>query len=259
MELITNFQGKGLQKAQDFVEDYQVNKSEDIALLLEWVSKQQEKGLFVAGYFSYESMQAFDTTYACKQDSFPLAKFYAFKSLKPIHSQGKPYQLSWKKEIDSEQYYINIKKVLDYIYEGDVYQVNYSFRQYCKEYSVDWVSFFCDLVENQQVPYACLIVDGPTAIISLSPELFLKREDEKIITQPMKGTIKRGRYLQEDETQKSNLAQDIKSQAENIMIVDLMRNDFSKICQIHSVKIKNKYEIKTFQTLHQMVTTVEER
>ena len=259
MKLITNFQGKGLQQGDKFLQDYSINNPNEIPQLLQWISKHQNNGHFVMGYFSYESIQAFEETYKVKKSDFPLASFFAFQELKPFSLKSKPYIFNWQKEINSEKYLSSIEKILKYIYEGDIYQVNYSFRQFTKIKNINWEAFFVSLVEKQNVPYASLIIDEKreTIILSLSPELFLSRQDNKLISQPMKGTIKRGKYLAEDLNQKQTLANDSKSQAENIMIVDLMRNDFSKICQLNSVKIKNKFEIKTFHTLHQMITTVE--
>ena len=259
MNFITNFLDNSLQKSEGICDNYQLKSCNAIDDLLQWINSHQKKGKFVAGYFSYEFSKALDSSLSTKKSN-TLASFIAFNKFTPLKEWNvKQQQLEWENNISKQEYTHIIKKILNYIYEGDIYQVNYSFRKKCLISKLDCEQLLTNLVKNQDAKYTALFSDNQSTIISLSPELFLQKETDSIISQPMKGTIKRGRFLEEDLEHKKTLQNDLKSQAENIMIVDLMRNDFSKICKLHSIKVKNKFEVQTFRTLHQMVTTVSGR
>jgi para-aminobenzoate synthetase / 4-amino-4-deoxychorismate lyase len=113
------------------------------------------------------------------------------------------------------------------------------------------------LRERQPVPFGSLIKTGTTTIVSLSPELLFVNQDARIRVRPMKGTAPRGRFTLEDTRIAAALAADAKNRSENIMIVDLLRNDLGKICSIGSVTTKNLFAVERHPTLHQMTSTVE--
>ncbi len=118
------------------------------------------------------------------------------------------------------------------------------------------LALFRRLYQAQPVPFAALIELGPHCLISLSPELFLERSGQTLLSRPMKGTCARAASWNDDEERRRWLAGDPKSQAENVMIVDLMRNDLSRICRQNSVQVDSLFQVDRYTTLHQMVSQV---
>jgi para-aminobenzoate synthetase/4-amino-4-deoxychorismate lyase len=147
------------------------------------------------------------------------------------------------------------RRVMDYIRAGDVYQINLTMLARFR-LDGDPVALYRDLCRKQPVAHGALIATGNETILSLSPELFIERRGRKITTRPMKGTIRRGRNAEEDAALKRELRADEKSRAENLMIVDLLRNDLGRVAEIGSVEVERLFEIETYKTLHQMTSTV---
>ncbi len=149
-----------------------------------------------------------------------------------------------------------VKSVKTYIAQGDIYQVNLSQRFYTSFRSSP-LSYFLKYYDTQQVPYASYMDFGGFQLLSGSMELFLERKGTKIITNPIKGTVKRGVNKEDDILKKTYLISSEKERAENLMIVDLMRNDLGKICKHGSVKVNRLFDIESYSTLHQMVSEVQ--
>jgi para-aminobenzoate synthetase/4-amino-4-deoxychorismate lyase len=148
-----------------------------------------------------------------------------------------------------------IEAIKNYITAGDVYQVNYTFPRACK-YSGSIYALYSAIREQQPVAYGAFIDTGEHEILSFSPELFFRRDGNTLTAQPMKGTIKRGATKQDDARLAKELAADEKSRAENLMIVDLIRNDLSRIAQAGSVKVDHLFAVEAHPTLHQMTSHV---
>jgi para-aminobenzoate synthetase/4-amino-4-deoxychorismate lyase len=149
-----------------------------------------------------------------------------------------------------------IKKIKSYIEEGDTYQVNYTLKgKFLFKGSLS--KLFAQLVFNQSAAFTAIIKNGSRFFISLSPELFFEIEGRKITSKPMKGTAGRGKNYSDDIVIKSNLASSTKNQAENLMIVDLIRNDIGRLSEFGSVKVKNLFEIEKYESLYQMVSVIE--
>ncbi|NWG27819.1 MAG: aminodeoxychorismate synthase component I [Ignavibacteriaceae bacterium] len=149
-----------------------------------------------------------------------------------------------------------IKKIKSYIEEGDTYQVNYTLKgKFLFEGSLS--KLFTQLVFNQSAAFTAIIKNGSRFFISLSPELFFEIEGRKITSKPMKGTAGRGKNYSDDIVIKNNLASSTKNQAENLMIVDLIRNDIGRLSEFGSVKVKNLFEIEKYESLYQMVSVIE--
>ncbi|MBU0558393.1 MAG: aminodeoxychorismate synthase component I [Bacteroidetes bacterium] len=153
------------------------------------------------------------------------------------------------------EYISNVEKIRNYIANGDTYQVNYTMKDKFN-FSGAIQSLILLLIFNQSAKYIAVINDEDEIIISISPELFFKTEGSRIICKPMKGTRKRGINLHDDELQYSELLKSSKDRAENIMIVDLMRNDIGKICENGTVRVKQHFEIEKYESLFQMTSTV---
>jgi para-aminobenzoate synthetase component 1 len=153
-----------------------------------------------------------------------------------------------------------VAQVRDFIAAGDIYQANLTFPLgLAAEGSPS--AIYAALAAAQPVGHGALIEQaGLPAILSRSPELFFATDaDRRIVTRPMKGTMPRGATPQEDEANRLFLASDAKNRAENLMIVDLLRNDLSRVAEVGSVKVPRLYEVESYATVHQMVSEVEGR
>lgn len=153
------------------------------------------------------------------------------------------------------QYLDRLGKVKRHILDGDTYQTNYTLK-YKFNYAGSTLKLYGELRHRQPVEYGAYLDFPGLTVLSRSPELFFSKSGEDIFTKPMKGTIKRGATPEEDKANFAFLSRDEKSRAENVMIVDLLRNDFSRISHRGTVKTTNLFEVQTYKTLHQMVSTV---
>jgi para-aminobenzoate synthetase / 4-amino-4-deoxychorismate lyase len=158
--------------------------------------------------------------------------------------------------ITRHHYYKRIAAIRGLIEAGEVYQINFTTRMHFATKRSAW-ELFCALFRSHAVPYAAFLNWGGEQIVSLSPELFFRIEQGRITVQPMKGTAPRGRTLDEDIALAEALEKDTKNRAENVMIVDLMRNDLGRICRIGSVRTPKLFEVKRYPSLWQMTSTVE--
>src|SRR4029077_7138187 len=160
-------------------------------------------------------------------------------------------QLSWTRE----QYTNAFAKVRDYIAAGDVYQINLTLK-YRFAFSGDAVALYAALRRKQRVEYGALIAAQDFHVLSLSPELFFRREGKHVASRPMKGTAPRGRTPREDARLKTWLTVDEKQRAENLMIVDLLPNDLAPIAKIGSVEVTDLFTVETYRTVHQMTSGI---
>ncbi len=199
----------------------------------------------------------------------PLLKFYFFDrhSFKIIPARkisfkgltekqfASPLISQFKLNTTKEEYINNIFKIKNYITAGDTYQVNYTVKGKFN-LEVNMENLFLNLIFNQSSSYSTLINNGDEKIISFSPELFFSQNGRKIRTRPMKGTQRRLPDPVEDDKNKIELIESEKDRAENIMIVDLLRNDLGKISRQSTVQPADIFEIEKYESLYQMVTTV---
>jgi len=160
--------------------------------------------------------------------------------------------------MSKSQYIEMISAGKKYIEQGDIYQVNLS-QQMTTQFDTDPLEFFLKFHKIQPVPYGSFLDFGDFQLISGSMELFLQRNGNKLTTNPIKGTIKRGITEEIDTILKAKLISSEKERAENLMIVDLMRNDLGRVSMPGSVKVNRLYDVETFKTLHQMVSEVESK
>ena len=154
-----------------------------------------------------------------------------------------------------DEYTHAVRSAQEYIRAGDTYQVNVTFRMHGRVQDPD--ALYDHLLRAQQARYcACLDIDG-YRVLSFSPELFFERRGNVLTTRPMKGTTRRGRYHAEDEALAGELAASRKAQAENVMIVDLLRNDAGRIAVPGGVRVPELFTLERYPTLWQMTSTVE--
>lgn len=166
---------------------------------------------------------------------------------------------NFKANISKTDFKKNINKIKDYIEEGDTYQVNYTVKAGFN-FEGNVISLFKTLIFNQSASYTAIIHNDDKIIISISPELFIEIDSDRNVTvKPMKGTIKRGKNINEDEIIYKKLAHCDKDKAENLMIVDLLRNDLGRISEYASVKVEKLFEIQKYESLYQMISTIKSR
>ncbi len=215
-------------------------------------------GAWVLGFVSYEAARAFDSRFAVQGNSeFPLAWFGIFDSAIPYEFDAVdgPVFSSWNPNVGRETYESDIAAIRQAIFDGDVYQVNHTLRLH-SSYSGNGISLFHSLRNAQPNSYAAYLNIGQWKILSVSPELFFRREGNAITTRPMKGTIGRGRYPEEDQAMAERLQTSEKDRAENLMIVDLLRNDLSRIALPNTVKVHELFSVETYPTVHQMTSMI---
>jgi len=157
--------------------------------------------------------------------------------------------------VTRDEYVAAIARIKDYIAAGDTYQVNYTCHARF-EADLDPVDYFLAMVDSHPVPYAAYLDIGEAQIISVSPELLLEKRGPMLTTKPMKGTRKRGRTPEEDAALREELTTSLKDRAENLMIVDMMRNDLGRICEIGSVAVPVLFAAEQYGSVWQMTTTV---
>lgn len=174
-----------------------------------------------------------------------------------LSSAGGDYKIkSFYLNTKKKKYVSDIIKIKKLISAGDTYQVNYTVEGRFK-FDGDVVELCRALIFKQSAGYIAFINAGDKIIISVSPELFFHQKGDKIVTKPMKGTIRRGINLIEDEKGLYELGHSEKDKAENVMIVDLLRNDLGRICRYGTVKVKKLFDIEKYETLFQMTSEIE--
>lgn len=162
---------------------------------------------------------------------------------------------NYKLNTNKTEYTKNISKIKKYLRQGDTYQVNYTLKS-SFNFSGDYITLFKTLIFNQSAKYSAIINLGDKILVSISPELFFEIKNDVITTIPMKGTIKRGKNIDKDIKNNLLLKTSIKDKAENVMIVDLLRNDIGKFCKYGSVKANDLFSIEKYESLFQMVSKV---
>jgi para-aminobenzoate synthetase component 1 len=164
----------------------------------------------------------------------------------------------FKSNYSLPQYLQRFRKIIDYIHAGDCYQVNLAqcFTASCTGDS--WTAFR-RLQERANAPFAAYMQDGEQAVLSFSPERFIRVTQLEVMTQPIKGTRPRSADPEQDLANRIDLETSMKDRAENLMIVDLLRNDLGRVCQFGSVSVENLFETQSFTNVHHLVSTVKGR
>jgi para-aminobenzoate synthetase component 1 len=161
-----------------------------------------------------------------------------------------------QQRISRENYLEKVSKILEHIHQGDIYEVNFCMEFFAENATIDPLGKFVKLNEISEPPFAIYFKNNKHFLLSASPERYLRKEGEILISQPIKGTTKRFLDTIEDEKSRNQLASDPKERAENIMITDLVRNDLSRTAQKGSVEVAELCAIYSFMQVHQMISTV---
>ncbi len=227
------------------------------------------EGLHAAGFFSYELGYVLEPKLASllpPKRTMPLLWFGLYTSPRElsgaevqdwltVEAIGNPTLGALAHTWDSASYLERFEDVQNKIRAGDIYQLNLTFKA---KFNLQGspLALYRDLRLKQRVAYGGLVDTGNVTILSASPELFIEQNDRTISTRPMKGTAPRAGTLAGDDIMRHTLATDIKSRAENLMIVDLMRNDLGRLADLGSVSVTDLFTVETFKTLHQMTSGV---
>lgn len=237
---------------------------------------------FSFGHFSYDLKNELEELRSENPDGigFPLMHFFRPRRLAAIRADGRIETMGCRAEeqenlfnkiipvpenhpapvieaaTGKEEYIRHARELQAHIRRGDIYEINYCIGFYARNAAIDPPSVFTRLVQLADAPFSALYRCGNHWLICASPERFLKKSGKRIISQPIKGTRRRGSTAAEDKALAEELRNDPKEMSENVMIVDLVRNDLSRVAVRGSVKVDELFGIRSYKTVHQMVSTV---
>ncbi|MGE8940638.1 aminodeoxychorismate synthase component I [Leptospira interrogans] len=240
---------------------FRADHLDQVAPCFEAMETARSQGLWLAGMMSYELGYGFSDRLSDiipEQRDVPLMLFGAYDAPEALVPEAPPFDgvLDLSAGVTRAGYDAAFAKAKEYIAAGDVYQINLTFPLVGRT-SAAPRALYAALKQGQPVGHGCLVEAGDFALLSRSPELFFSvDENRQAVARPMKGTAPRGTTPEQDRVQAEWLRGSEKNRAENLMIVDLMRNDLSRIAEIGSVKVPKLFEIETYATLHQMTSTV---
>ncbi len=232
----------------------------DVPHCLQRIAAGVGSGLHAAGFISYEAAGAFDPVMKTRAPGgLPLLWFGLYSGPREpppdIGFAGAFETGPWTALVTPDEYRARVEDVRRLIADGETYQVNYTFPMQTV-FRGDTCAWFERLCSAQRADYAVSVDVGRHHILSASPELFFRLDGESLETRPMKGTRSRGRWPAEDRQAAAELRESAKDRAENIMIVDLLRNDMGRISEPGSVRVGKLYEVERYPTVWQMTSSV---
>ncbi|OGR01693.1 MAG: aminodeoxychorismate synthase, component I [Deltaproteobacteria bacterium RIFOXYD12_FULL_55_16] len=234
------------------------------------------QGLYLAGWFAYEFGYLLEPSLARQihpNPQKPLASLGVYRApLTFAHNSDELPCAPWpetpltqaatvchlsnlRPSLKQTDYFAALARIKSYIESGDTYQVNFTLKLLF-DFTGSPEALYQTLRRNQSVSFGAYLRSGDQRILSFSPELFFRRTGEQCLVRPMKGTIQRGPYPAEDRRLMQFLQSDGKNRSENVMIVDLLRNDLGRVCTQGSVAAQSLFDIETYETLHQMTSTI---
>lgn len=254
--------------------DFKVKNCSDLFDLDNFLQEKKYK----FGYLSYELKNCFEQLVSNNRDQlgFDLGHFFIPKTvIKTDQNEitstiGLNSDINWKElnhfhndihypmtsRLNDTEYFETINSIKNHIRLGDIYETNFCYEFYQNEVDIDPFILFIELSKRTNASFAAFCRFEDKYIISASPERFIKKEGDKLFSQPIKGT----RKAVEDENENIKIIEELKNdpkeRAENIMIVDLVRNDLSRLANPNSVKVEELCEIHSFKNIHQMVSTI---
>ena len=261
-----------------------VDSLNSFAQLKEFQTRQKD---FLFGYLSYDLKNDIEELSSSNEDTLDFPELYFFQpkkifiwkknmlemlylkayademqsdfeeinrtSLLPVKHFNKPDISS---RLTKNDYFEKVDKVMEHIHRGDIYEVNFCQEFYAEHCEIDTLNVYKKLNMISQAPFACYLKLNDKYLLCASPERFVKKEGEKIIVQPIKGTARRLSDKNKDQKLADSLVLDPKERAENIMIVDLLRNDLSKNALKGSVIVEELCKVYSFKQVHQLISTV---
>ena len=248
----------------EFKDPESVIQTTDVSQVMEQLSlveQETKQHKYAVGFVTYEAAPAFDEAFVthAPQGTLPLMAFGIFDTPVEVQQEilDRPGNFEpWLASVKSKDYCAFIEQIKDQIAEGYTYQVNYTLKLRSR-FKGDSRQLFHAVQEDLKAEYAAYVELNEHTICSFSPELFFTRQGEILISKPMKGTAPRGLTLTQDKENSLWLANSKKDQAENIMIVDMIRNDLGRIAKPGSVKVIEKFAIERHPYVLQMTSAVE--
>lgn len=232
---------------------------EDVIAALETAERFAKQGFYVAGYVAYEAAPAFDEALeAHPPTGDPLVWLGVFDKPGAVPTEPAPVPNlgGWTLDTPETDYRRALETVRENIAAGVTYQTNYTARLTSPETPADPYALYETLRERHRPPFSSFLDLGEKQIVSLSPELFFELNGRQVTTRPMKGTAARGRFFEEDEEAKTALRASPKERAENVMIVDLLRNDLGRVAVPGTVRVPELFTLETYPTFHTLTSTV---
>jgi para-aminobenzoate synthetase / 4-amino-4-deoxychorismate lyase len=240
-------------------------ESAGVATVLAEAEKAADGGLYAVGFLAYEAAGAVNPYLPSLPpvEGLPLAWFAIFSERVAVAAgHGLPeacsHNLDLAPAVDQADHAAVVGRIHRAIANGESYQINYTFPLQGR-YDGDPLKLYRRLLDGQRPPFGAFIDTGRHRIISASPELFFSVKDGIITTRPMKGTAPRGRFAAEDAALAEQLASSEKDRAENLMIVDLLRNDLGQVALTGSVQVNRLFELERYPTVHQLTSTITAR
>ncbi len=227
------------------------------------VEREAENGNTAAGFVAYEAAPAFDPALAVHgPQAFPLLWFAVYEGA-PREEElplvaSHPSSPAWRSACLPEDYRAAVDRVRALIAAGDTYQVNFAYPLHASFAGEPW-PLFTALAAAQPTRFGAYLDTGRFAVLSASPELFFRLEGDAIVCRPMKGTAPRGLSSEDDRARARTLRESAKERAENVMVVDMVRNDLGRIAEIGSVRVSSLFDTERHPTVWQMTSTVEAR
>jgi para-aminobenzoate synthetase component I len=243
---------------------------------------------YIFGYISYDVKNDNEQLSSNNFDGLDFADLFFFQPQKIIFIEGNIVEFQYLKMVDNEmendfakiqqsnnyeiqqsttdikiklrthkdEYQEKVAAILQHIHRGDIYEANFCQEFYAENTEINPLKVYQDLNNISEPPFAVFLKINHHYLLSASPERYIRKEGNKIISQPIKGTAKRLKSKFDDEKIASDLAKDAKERSENVMIVDLVRNDLSKSAIKGSVKVEELCKVYSFKQVHQMISTV---
>ncbi len=233
----------------------------EVVEVLSQVEQAAESGLYAVGFIAYEAASALnpDLPSLPPAEGLPLAWFAFFRERYAADAGANGAVAADAVTLEplkcSEEYGRDISRIHNYVAGGDCYQVNHTFSLKGM-FDGDLHELYKRIGSAQRSPFCSYLDTGRFVILSASPELFFSLKDGVITTRPMKGTARRGRWVEEDLAAIKRLRDSSKEKAENLMIVDLLRNDLGIVAETGSVSVDALFEVETYPTVHQMTSTI---
>jgi len=253
-----SFRFEGLQRV------LAASQPDEVLPLLAAVEQEVAAGRHAVGFLSYEAAAGLDPALPVRpRGALPLAWFGIFAGRLEVTAgttgvAGACRLLAPQPSWDVDSYSAAFRTIMEHLAAGDSYQVNLTFRQHFR-FAGEPFALYRQLCAAQPAAFCAFLDLGDFAIASASPELFFARRDGDIVMRPMKGTAPRGRDADDDRRRREQLAASPKERAENLMIVDLVRNDLGRVAVTGSVEVPTLFAVESYPTLHQMTSTVSAR
>jgi para-aminobenzoate synthetase/4-amino-4-deoxychorismate lyase len=254
-----DFPGLGPHAFERPLRVLEARRPEEVPALLDAVEQAGRAGRWAVGYLAYEAAPAFDAALRTRPPPpAPLARFGLFEGPSPVSVPSPGTLGPLAPEIDREEHARGVAAIREALAAGGAYQVNLTFRLRGR-FEGDPFGLYQRLLRGQGSCHGACIVAGDRAVVSASPELFFERRGERVVARPMKGTRPRGRFAEEDARVAAELRGCAKDRAENVMIVDLLRNDLGRVALPGSVRATGLFDVERYRTVHQLVSTLEAR